>query len=676
MQTTLWMTGVHHGPDILVAGILLTGLVASAAAFPPGSLALPTRLASIPALGYTVVGLTSAALVITHHLSPRDYIVAVAACSLSLSLIAWKRGGVVRHSKALVSEVKANSLSLSSGIVAITALAVTRPPPLLEYGSSSAWRYWADGAQIADAGRVPSQSPQWGTVFPSTVSKALMNSFDAASSYLLGSDITSSVWALTWFPVVGWATALWAIGYELGLRRTAPLLALAGTMVISLPGGFTANREIARDFQQFKAEDVGRMVAFAALALAIRQVRSGGRPSDATVIGLLFAAAATTHLVPTIIALSILAGVVLATAVERRSIPFRLKSTALGLTSLIVIAIALPTLSGGDIGFQGASGSYQPFHVKGQPVGLDPTAAFIHHLVPFPAPSVRWEIAPHTILSDAVERATGLTHVPVYWALGGAALLICAALLIPGRSPSAVAGAASLAVALIVGSIVFAYRYHTVVPGGFGEKRLFDYIALPWIIVACCLLEGIVHLAGRLRSKVIWPLTFIIVLGGSVFLLTSQDTLAKPSPTAVAGYREAMFTIRATTPCGARVLLNFRTTGSVQMLAHRVGVLEGMAPYLRPNLLEPTLATLYGAQAFFRAADRNAGFLKAHDVDYVVVAQGPEIHAAIHAAGMRVNLRKLGALAGLDEVVSRPGLLIFHVRDAQVHAEPLPGYGC
>lgn len=673
----LWVTGVDYGSAWLIGGIVIMGALASAAAFPPASLSLPTRLASIFALGYTTLGLISSALVIVHQLKPATYLIGVVACGVLLTLVALKRGGIPRRATTAWSEIREWPWELSAGLTALLALAVTRPPALLEYGSSSAWRYWADAAQIADSGRVPLHTPQWGTTFPFTVSKALMNAFNAGAGYLLGSNLAADVGVLAWFPVVGWAIALWAVGWELGLRRTAPLLAVAGAVAITLPGGFTANAEMARDFQQFKAENVGRMVAFSALALAIRQVRSGGTTADAVVVGLLFAAAATTHLVPTFVALAFLVGVLLATVVERRSFPVGFRSMAAGIATLVLLAGALPVLSGGDIGFQGASGGYQPFHAPGQTRPLDPTAAFIHHFVPFPTAATRWQTAPRSILNDAVDQAVGVKNPSAFWIAAASIVLVAVALVLPGRSVGAVGGSFVLALALVGGAIVFAFRYHTVVPGGFGAKRLFDYIDLPLMVLACCVLESALHILERISATLTRPLSLLLCLGAVAFMLSSQPTLSTPSAAAVAQYDKTMSIVRSTTPCGARLLFNFRTTGSVQLLAHRVAILEGMAPYLRPTLLNSTLATLYGAREFFAAPKDHTEYLTAHHVNYVVVATGDDISGALRQAGMRVDLPSLEALPNLELVSSQPGLLIFGVRDQVTDSSLIyPGYGC
>src|SRR5260221_3197647 len=157
----LWVTGVDHGSAWLIGGMVVMGALASAAAFPPGSLSLPTRLASIFALGYTTLGLISSALVIVHQLKPATYLIGVVAGGVLLTLVALKRAGIPRRARAAWSELRRWPWELSAGLIALSALVVTRPPALLEYGSSSAWRDWAETAQNPRAGPAPLHIPHW-----------------------------------------------------------------------------------------------------------------------------------------------------------------------------------------------------------------------------------------------------------------------------------------------------------------------------------------------------------------------------------------------------------------------------------------------------------------------------------------------------------------------------------
>jgi hypothetical protein len=671
VSQTTWITGVSHGQVWLVATLLTLGTLATLAAYPLSTLRPPTRVASIFALGYAVFALTSCLLVIVHHLSPDHLAVALSLVCVALAAIIWKRRGQ-QYLRALRTELRTDWITLVPGLAVVVAVAVTRPSPVL-----GGWRYWADGAQIADAGRVPAVSPQWGTTFPPTVSKAAMNAFDAAASYLLGANLADAIGALTWFPAIGFMLGLWAFASEVGMRRMAPLVALAGVSVVSLPFGIAANQEIASDLQQFKAEDFGRMTAFTALALAIRLVREGGGLIEAAVVGSLFAVAATTHLLPTVICLCLLAGVLIVGAVRSRGFPMSVRTTGMAAACLIGLAVALPVLSGGDIGFQGATSAYEPFHVPGRSEGLDPTAAFVRRFKPFQGGHGHWLIHPASIVSDAVSQATGLANPPTPWILLSALLLTALAVALPNRVTLGITAALALAAALIAGAIVFSFRYHTVVPGRFGEKRLFDYIALPWILIAGCAAEAMVALAGRLRARAASLLAVSVTAIAAFGLLATQPGFAGPPPPAVSAYENLMATIQRATPCGARILLNFRSTGSVQLLAGRVAVLEGMAPYLRPRLLNPTLATLYGAREFFQDPATNAGYLTEHDVNYIVVASGQDLANAGYNAHMaRHTQTTLSALPKLTLVQSSPHLQIYRVSSTPVPPHSPPGYPC
>ncbi len=55
---------------VTAAAVLAAGAVASAAVFRPGSISLPTRLASVFGLGYAVAALTPTVLVLAHAFVP------------------------------------------------------------------------------------------------------------------------------------------------------------------------------------------------------------------------------------------------------------------------------------------------------------------------------------------------------------------------------------------------------------------------------------------------------------------------------------------------------------------------------------------------------------------------------------------------------------------------------
>ena len=183
----------------------------------------------------------------------------------------------------------------SSVAIAIVRL---RSSPLLNFEMFGPWRYWADGLEIADAGRVPAQTLQWGATWTPTVSKVVLNSYHAGLSYAIGRSPLPAMGALLWVASTGLAAGLWALGRELGLRRLAPLLPLLTLAVL--------NDELHRNLDVYTAENVGRMVAVCALVLGVRALRDRDGWKEPLLAALLFGAGFATHGVPVVALLVVL----------------------------------------------------------------------------------------------------------------------------------------------------------------------------------------------------------------------------------------------------------------------------------------------------------------------------------------------------------------------------------
>ena len=153
--------------------------------------------------------------------------------------------------------------ALAAGAIVFLAIAIVRlrSSPLLNFEMFGPWRYWADGLEIADAGRVPAETLQWGSTWTPTVSKVVLNSYHAALSYAIGRAPLPAMGALLWLASTGLAAGLWALGRELGLRRLAPLLPLLTLVVL--------DDELHRNLDVYTAENVGRRVAVCARELGI-----------------------------------------------------------------------------------------------------------------------------------------------------------------------------------------------------------------------------------------------------------------------------------------------------------------------------------------------------------------------------------------------------------------------
>jgi hypothetical protein len=224
---------------------------------------------------------------------------------------------------------------LTGGSVAIVAaftVAHITVSPAENFDSVSSFRYWADGLEIADAGRVPTHTVQWGVEQVPTVSKVALNAFDAGVSLLTAGGPLAPMRALTVLSAVGVAAALLALGRELGMRAGAVVLTGVALMV---PASLPAPRELSNDLDVFRAESFGRLAACCGLLLALRCVRGhAGRPVMAAAAAT-FAVAALTHLVPALIALAALAALAL---LERGPAPSR--SRRLGKAAAIAAAAA------------------------------------------------------------------------------------------------------------------------------------------------------------------------------------------------------------------------------------------------------------------------------------------------------------------------------------------------
>ena len=117
--------------------------------------------------------------------------------------------------------------------------------------------------------------------------------------------------------------------------------------------------------------------------------------------------------------------------------------------------------------------------------------------------------------------------------------------------------------------------------------------------------------------------------------------------------------VRQNTPCDARILVNQRTTGIFEAETGRVAVLEGMAPYLRPPILQRVIELMLAARAFFADPAGNARFLQDQAIDYVVLIEGEGL--GFHALLGTPNVSALASLPGLTLVHQDPAMIVYKV---------------
>ena len=656
--------------------VLVPGLGATLAAYPPGRIGPATRLALMFGLGYAVVGVTAVALVIAHALQPATFFPALAIVTAGLWVAGLRRGGLRAHAAALKDDIAADRLGLAIGALVFLAIAIVRlrSSPLLNFEMFGPWRYWADGLEIADAGRVPADTLQWGATWTPTVSKVVLNSYHAGLSYAIGRSPLPAMGALLWVASTGLAAGLWALGRELGLRRLAPLLPLLTLAIL--------NDELHRNLDVYTAENVGRMVAVCALVLGVRALRDRDGWKEPLLAALLFGAGFATHGVPVVALLVVLGWYAVARGLldgEWRAVLGRLVAIAASAAALTVVLLLA---SGGSVGFQGASGnsSYASFGKR-----VDPTASLLSGTVRHsPAGHGHWYVRPAAIMHDFAESATTLPTVPTWlvWLLPLAAVVAAVVMLRrfpPELAPLGIVAAGTAATLLGI-AFLFSYRYRTQIPGRFGIDREFDYVPLVLVLAALALAEAAL---GRLRAVRTW---IPLAVAAAVVAVPAVAVAATVGPARQGWQQNGRNSIAVLdwvdehAPCAARILPDRVTLGTFAAATGRVSVVEGMGPYLRPAMLHTVLTTVLEAHRFFEHPAGGAALLHRLGVDEVLVVKGVRIGSMVGVLESGVDPAAFRHVPYLALVHSSPVLDVYRVRSTGGGRFPDParaaGFSC
>ena len=643
--------------------ILACGAIATLAALPGGHSSIPARLAAVFGLGYAMVLWPATALALVHLLRP--WSLALLLATVSCLLLAWtlRRTPPRELLAGLRDEARADWPVVVFGLLAVTAIAVARLGIPVD-ASAGGWRYWSDGLEFADAGSVPSTVLQWGALHAPAISKLGANSFDAGLSFVLRDHPFSAMAAALWISAAGFAAGMFALGWELGLRWCAAALPLLALTDHAWPGGLVFDADIVHKLTFFQTEDSGRMCMLAALVLALPLLRgdAGADLPRAVATGGLIGAAALTHLVAVIAIAPLMAGYAVAAAVRSgrwRAIARRSIATAAG--GLAVAAMAL-VLAGGDLGFQGASGT--PYRaVNGR---YDPTAALLGlKKTPIPKSRRRFYTPPVTAARNLYSTATGLpahghTLVLPLLALG---LLGLAAALLGGRPERLAVAAALFALASLYAiELLFSARYAYYVPATFGDRRVFEYAGLPLLVLGAAGVNAVFGRTRQLRPRLpavcaaALPLLIVAGIGWNGL------TAGVHGGPAVSSMIEAA---RVATPCNTRLLTPTRTRGSFQALAGRASMQEGLMVFLRPALLAQALDIEARARRFYADPAANADLLHRWSIDYVLAR--PD------------QAKRLMGLPGLSLHGQVGPVSVFGVAGAASDAprpDDVPGYRC
>jgi len=599
-----------------------------------------------------------------------DLVATVAALLIVTAALAVAAGRRCRPLRALADDARRQARAapgpLIVGAVVIVAIAAARlvVPVAPVHG---AWRYWADGLELAAVGHVPAASLQWGVLHPPAVSKIVGNAFTGELSFVFAAHPLAGMATALWLAVTGYAVGLFALGWELGLRRTAPLLPLLGIAGAHLPLGISANADSIAKLTFFQDEDMGRAVAVIGAAMALPCLRGEAGRAARVATGLVLAAAGLTHAIPAGVAVAFLLAYAFLELGRRETRRPALAAMGVILATAGVAAIVLLGPSHGEIGLQGASGGgYVLFLGR-----YDPTAyADNRFLLPKPKSHARWYEPPTTTISELVDAATG-------WTTHGAGLLaalvatvVAVAVVLVWGTPGlrlAVLAAVALEAVLLAVALAFSYRQSLYVPATFGERRLFEYASIPVMLVALAAAEtGLARLgaAGARASAVAAAVLAVLVL-----VAAGPGQVRGDVPTG-AGTADYIAAARIATPCNARILPTVTSKGAFQALTGRADILEGMAPFLRPAILRSTVRLTHLARRYLAHPAAHPGFLDAEHVDYLLVGRGKAAGwaAFAHAPGLTF-VRQVGAVRVYRHVGRGAGR-------GGVRPDDAPGYTC
>jgi hypothetical protein len=702
---------------IVVAGAMLLGPGAGLTflLFPPGKGSLATRLALAIPFGYAVVALLGFLLALSHVLRTAVFVAALTAVTTAVWLPVARRGGFGGHLRRLRSEITAEPVALLAGLAVILMLAVTRLSysPILNLADQTPLRYWADGLEIADAHHIPTLTLQWGHLVPITVSKVALNAFHGAASLVLGRGPLAPMGALLVVASVGMLLASFGLARELGLRLSAPFVP-----VLLFANNVIGPRNLTQDLINDKAENWGRLLLLAGVLLAVRALRGHGLPPradpvasdreeggsgdarrDALLAGWLFGVGAATHLVPVLVGLSFLAvyGVVrmmFARGLRRRALRAALILGAVTVALGAFLLIAPP----GEVGFGGASntGSYRDLAAEvGQPPSFDPTRYLALGEIEQNAPTRGFYDPPSVTYYEFVRRAVGEQELrrPLRWLFPLAAVAALAILFgWGGPDLRCMAGASFTVMVAIIGvALAFNHHFHVYVLAEFGPRRLFDYTAIPAVLLLAGVGEVALNRLSRWRvpgrgREAPWlgPAAALALLAVLAGFAVPRNVSVGDRERFLSQARPPLSWISRSIPCGGRVLADRRTLATFETFARRAGVLEGMGPYLRPAVLDDAVRSLLDARRFFLDPLANEDYLREQNVAAVVVTAYDQTLGGVGGPlkVARPDRKAISAAPFLRLVARSSTVQVYEVRDFHPVAgrfpdvRELPGYRC
>jgi hypothetical protein len=480
--------------------------------------------------------------------------------------------------------------------------------------------------EILATGAIPAATIDAGISMPFDTNK--ISWYLVAGGWIAMSGLESSPWHvlhfLTLAVVVGTGLCAWVFLRGL-LERT--LAAAAGTLLLLwLPW-------LSWKLFSFAGETFGVMLMFAAFTFT-QQALSSPDWRKHLLVGLTLGLLGTAHAVPAAIAAFWYVAVAAGLMLTERGLPLRRVGQALASAGLaIVLVLGIWEFAGGGLLSRQVAVA-QPESLKPYR-GYDPTRAFAvlatgrplqGRVPPYRSPEeVTFYVTPSALLQSLVGRAA-LAHPLWPNGLWGAAILVGVLLglvAIAGRRQRYVAPAVLVAFGLLYAlGLLFSYRYNTWLPALHPIRREFPYAhLLTAISVAAALDVGVCALQRGVPRLGRWLLAIELALAGA--LLVPAVPRGFPTSPWTGEQRmtvdglQALRWLRTETAEDARILTDGSSDGVVWVLANRVSIIEGRAPYFRQSYLAHSLRTLEGALTFYAGA-APVSWLRDQRVDYVI----------------------------------------------------------
>lgn len=645
--------------------LVIPGLGFSLAACARSELSALSRLALATPIGFASVGLAGLALTTVGWLTSIPATVAWVVITAAAWAMAVRRGGVREAVDRLRREVRSARISALVGLAVLIAFLIARSTFGIEQGLlATPLRYWADGLEIADAGRVPATVFHWGVEVPPTVSKVVLNMVYAQASHLLGRDPLGPLAAGSFVVAVSIGLVLVALAWELGIRR----LALAfGVLLVA--GASIPMTTFAGDLRLMVAENWGRLLALAALipmAVALRADGPRGllRPMP-IVSGLLLGAAAGTHLV------AALAGAlaVIGLGAGRGLVDRRLGAAASSVLGAGAVSIALAgtilLAAGGDLGFEGASGDPTYDAVRdelGLPDSFDPVRFLVSEGRPERMAAIRY--GPAEVIQAlgskflgigrSAEESSGLASLVI----GVAVALLFWLVWWSRDSDLRAVGVGSLvfAAGLVAVAVGFAARYDTFALANFGSRRLVAYFGFAVFLLAAAGAEGVLSKFPERAGEQVGLVVAVVLFAALVPGLHADER-----PT-VQDDLDALAWLRKHVPPEGRVLVDRRTLATIEVMTGHAGVVEGMGPHIRPSLLVTAVQELLDARSFFDDPQDGLQYLRSRGVAAVVATAGSGVRFGGWGRYASFSPERLERAPFLREAYRNDGVVIFLVR--------------